>query len=299
MTGGNETGDAHHDPMIEEEPPKRGVKTVVILVLVFLALVVTVLLLVDAFGDDDEADLVSTESTVPASSSVAPSSTTPATTAPPTTAPATTTPATTAPPATTQPATTAPVVTVPIPAVTEAVWPFADSDVRYTDPVEAARGFAVDYVGFTDPIVGEFQAGDNRSGEVEVRSFENGPATVVLVRQITDDDTWWVLGSATENIVVEQPEALSTVTSPLTVSGEARAFEGTVDVELRGDGLDEPLASGFVTGSGGPDLGPFEGTFEFDQPDVFAGALVLFTLSAEDGSVVEASVMRVLFDAAV
>src|SRR2546421_7783989 len=46
-----------------------------------------------------------------------------------------------------------------------AVWPYASSTVRYRDPVAAARGFAVDFAGFTKPLVGEFRAGDASSGE--------------------------------------------------------------------------------------------------------------------------------------
>ena len=50
--------------------------------------------------------------------------------------------------------------------------------------MSAARGFATDYVGFTDPIVGEFQQGDARSGEVPVQATVIGPITTVLVRQL-------------------------------------------------------------------------------------------------------------------
>ena len=88
-----------------------------------------------------------------------------------------------------------------------------------------------------------------------------------------------------------------TVDSPLTVSGQARAFEGNVTVELRADGVAEPLFTGAVTGGAGPDFGPFEGTFEFTDPGTGGGALVAIVPSAEDGSVTEAAVMRLFFDA--
>ena len=56
---------------------------------------------------------------------------------------------------------TLPTVPTTLPVDTStAVWPAASSSTRYSDPVSAARGFATDYVGFTDPIVGEFQQGD-------------------------------------------------------------------------------------------------------------------------------------------
>ena len=217
--------------------------------------------------------------------------------------------ATTESPATTQaPETTEPVATTEAPTtdtsttvaplpdeVRTAIWPWFDTDLRYADPVEAAVGFASDFLGFVDPIPSEYMAGDNRSGEVEIRSFDTGPATVVFVRQLTDDDSWWILGAASGNITIDEPEALAEVTSPLTVSGTALAFEGTVDVQLRADGNGEPIFEGFVTGSGGPEPGPYSETFEFTSPGETGGALVMLSLSSEDGSTLEASAMRIFY----
>jgi Immunoglobulin-like domain of bacterial spore germination len=177
-----------------------------------------------------------------------------------------------------------------------AVWPLPGSETRYTDPVEAARGFAVDFVGFAEPLMGEFLVADSRSGEVEVKPSDDGPTTIVFVRKLGDDDSWWVLGSASQNVIIENPAVRATVDSPLTVSGQARAFEGNVKVELRADGAAEPVFTGSVTGGAGPDFGPFEGTFEFSDPGTGGGALVATVLSAEDGSVSEAAVMRLFFD---
>ena len=88
---------------------------------------------------------------------------------------------------------------------------------------------------------------------------------------------------------------MAEVTSPLTVSGTALAFEGTVDVQLRADGNGEPIFEGFVTGSGGPEPGPYEETFEYTSPGETGGALVMFSLSSEDGSVIEASALRIFY----
>ncbi len=203
-------------------------------------------------------------------------------------------------PATTEPAATTEVVdTTEVPAMPDesrtAVWPWADTETRYTDPVEAAMGFATDFIGFDEPIAGEFMAGDNRSGEVEIRAFETGPVTVVFVRQLTADDSWWILGAAGANITVDEPAAEAEVSSPLTVSGAASAFEGTVDVELRADGNGEPILEGFVTGSGGREAGPFSESFEFTSPGEIAGALVMLSLSPKDGSVFEATVLRIFY----
>ncbi len=177
--------------------------------------------------------------------------------------------------------------------ISSAVWPFVESTTRYTDPVDAARGFAIEFVGFVDPEIGEFQQGDSRSGEVEIRTKISEPTTVI-VRKLSDD-TWWVLGSATANIVVESPATGALVTSPQPLSGKARAFEGTVDVEVRQDGSKQALGKGFVTGSGGAQLGPFEGEITFSNPTEQYGTLLFTTTSAEDGKINEAGAMRVRF----
>ena len=176
-----------------------------------------------------------------------------------------------------------------------AVWPWASTAQRFEDPVAAARSFAVDYVGFTDPVMGEFQQGDARSGEVEVRAVPDGPVTNVFVRQLGPDESWWVLGSATANVEVDEPAALATIVSPVTLSGRARAFEGTVNVEIRADGNEEPLATDFVTGRGDGTLGPFSKDVAFPSPGSGGGAVVFTTLSMENGQVREAGVLRVRF----
>lgn len=172
-----------------------------------------------------------------------------------------------------------------------AVWPVAGT-AGLTDPVAAARAFAVDYLGFTDPVVGPFAQGDSRSGEVAVRPRADGPATTVLLRQLSGEDTWSVLGADTENITVTRPEAGATVSSPVEVAGTALAFEGNVLVQVRQDGTDAPLGQAPVTG-GGDVPRPFAGAIPFRQPTSAYGALVLLTESAEDGSIWEAAALRV------
>ena len=258
-----------------------------------IAALVVGLVLITA-DDDETTDSVATTE-APATTAVSDTTEVPETTESPATtqAPETTEPvATTEAPTTTEPTTTVP----PVPdQVRTAIWPWFETDLRYADPVEAATGFAVDYLGFVDPVVGEFMAGDSRSGEVEIRSSGTELTTVVFVRQLTDDDSWWILGAASGNITIDEPEALAEVTSPLTVSGTALAIEGTVDVQLRADGNGEPIFEGFVTGSGGPEPGPYGETFEFTSPGETGGALVMLSLSSEDGSTLEASAMRIFY----
>ena len=82
----------------------------------------------------------------------------------------------------------------------EAVWPFAATAARFTDPLTAAFSFAHDYLGMTQPLLGAFQRGDSRSGEFSLRANATGPVTTVMVRQLTADNTWWVIGAACADI---------------------------------------------------------------------------------------------------
>lgn len=241
-------------------------------------------------GDDDDSttattDTATTDVTTPATDATVPDTEAP-TSEPSATVPAPTEPATT-------PATDPPDVD----DTRNAVWPWAETSTRFADPTAAVTSFAVDYLGFVDPVVGDFQAGDARSGEIEIKAGPVGPTTVVFVRQLSDDDSWWVLGAAAETITVDAPTQGAVATSPLTISGTASAFEGTVGVELRADEQGEAIYEGFVTGSGGPELGPYEDTIEFTSPGATGGALVLISRSPEDGGpVVAASALRVFFE---
>lgn len=256
--------------------------------------VVAVVLLVDVLRGSDEISAPTTPTTLtPATSAVSTTSAPASTTEPPTTV----APTTVAP--TSMPSTTVPVTTVPVPPVEQldhAIYPTSAMDVRFDDPVEVARAFASSFVGFSNPVVGEFMAGDNRSGEVEVMAGGTGPVTTVFVRQLGPDDSWFVIGSATENIVVDEPEALAVIESPLTVSGQARAFEGNVAVEIRADDLAEALFTGNVIGSGDDQLGAFESVFEFEHPTTGGGSILFITYSPKDGTVLEVGALRVFFD---
>lgn len=267
-----------------------------LLLLTILGIVVTILVRDD--GSQDPQGIAPTTTTPD------PSQTTAATTS--TSAPeSTTASSTTAPTSTTSTVTSTTIVTTTSSTDTtpttidpelyrSAVWPWFESGVRYRDPVAAAEGFAEDLVGFDDPIYGTFQQGDARSGEVDVRPMPGGPVTVVFVRQLGDDDTWWVIGAATEEIVVDEPDALDTVSSPIRVAGKAVAFEGVIDLQLRADGSATPLVDDVITG-GGIDMRPFDETFPFVPPAATAGTLLLTTASGDDGRIMSAAATRVLF----
>jgi hypothetical protein len=260
------------------EPAAAGRRRPATLIVALAVAVAVIAALVAALVWSSDGDDTTTEPT-----------TTEAPTSAPTTAPTTT--AATAPTATT-------VTPAPEPApgaVATAVFPDPSTARRFDDPVAAARAFAVEFAGFTDPLLGEFMQGDARSGEVEVRPTANGPATTVIVRQLDADGAWWVVGSTTRDITLDTPAAGDTIQSPVTLTGSAHTFEGHVSVEVRRDGVLEPIGSGFVTG-GGDMVRPFSGDVAFTgAAPGDLGALVLLTEGAEDGRVWQAVVIRVAF----
>ena len=196
-------------------------------------------------------------------------------------APASTTTTTTTVAATEQPAT--------------AIWPFASSATRFSDPLLAAQTFAIDYLGFTRPLIGAFQPGDNRSGEVQVRPSSLSIPTTILVRQLTSSNTWWVLGATSSHIQVTSPTALSRISSPVRLAGRSTAFEAVVNVEVRQDGSLNALVRSTVLGGSMGVMGPYARRITFAKPSARGGAIVYRTLSAKDGSVVDAAALRVSF----
>ena len=176
-----------------------------------------------------------------------------------------------------------------------AMWPFARTPLRFSDPVTAASSFAVSYLGFSAPVVGEFQQGDSRSGEVPVRSSATGAITTVLVRQLTSDDSWWVLGAATANIQITTPSLLTNLHSPATLRGVSTAFEAQVNVELRADQSLAAIGTGYVMGGSMGQLASFEGQIGFTETTARYGTLLMRTYSAKDGSVLEAAALRIMY----
>jgi hypothetical protein len=85
-------------------------------------------------------------------------------------------------------------------------------------------------------------------------------------------------------ILVEQPTADETVTSPLRVTGNANTFEATFEYDLK-DASGKVIAHHFVTAtSGNGQRGTFDFTFPFTVSSEQDGTLVVFETSAADGS---------------
>lgn len=128
-----------------------------------------------------------------------------------------------------------------------AVWPAPG--VTFDDPEAAAADFVSTVFGVV-PNLGEFQAGDARSGEIEVRSPEESAGTairsVLLLRQLGSNDSWYVLAAISGNTIDTPTSGSEVPAQPLTVTGSGRGFEGRLVVEafLAGTStrLDQQLA---------------------------------------------------------
>jgi hypothetical protein len=199
------------------------------------------------------------------------------------------------------------------------IWPFATaaeldayaagSDRTYNDYAATAREFAIRYLGLRDPVSFTSQAGSDGSAQVRLGfRFGEGntpvanpqPTFTVVLRQLGAQPgagPWTVTGATSANIVVTTPAAGATVRSPVRLTGQAHAFEGTVNVEVREDGMlaGQSLGKGFVTG-GGDMLRPFTGDVQFRSPSKPAGAIVFTEISQADGqSILRAAVVKVRF----
>lgn len=94
-------------------------------------------------------------------------------------------------------------------------------------------------------------------------------------------------------ILVEHPLPGETSTSPLFVTGSANTYEATFNYRLE-DAAGKLLAKHFETAtSGNGTRGTFEFTIPFNVDTAQNGALKVFELSAEDGSVVHERVIPV------
>jgi hypothetical protein len=120
------------------------------------------------------------------------------------------------------------------PPVQRAIWPAAD--VVFTTPTAAAEDFVRRVIG-VEPVLGEFQAGDSRSGEIEVVfRGESGNATPIvrsrlLMRQLGASNGWFVLAAVNDFVSIDSPDSSATVPAgPLVVSGVGRGFEATLNI---------------------------------------------------------------------
>ena len=194
-----------------------------------------VLLLVSCGSDDGSVATtpVSISDTSTTSPTVASAPTT--TTSAPGTTTTVTSSTTTAPTTSTVAPTTGPIATTPVEVEYPAVWPA--SDVVITTPEAAAADFVSSVLG-VPPLLGEFQQGDMRSGEIVVFSptDDDDPATVfprglLALRQLGPNDGWFVIAATSEGVSITSPAPAAMVgAGPIVVEGLGRGFESNLVV---------------------------------------------------------------------
>ena len=199
------------------------------------------------------------------------------------------------------------------------IWPFATraeldayaagGERTFRDPVATARAFATRYVGMEDPVDFGFRSTGPGAGEVPI-GFRYGegrtprpdprPTFNIVLRQLGGPDPsgpWTVVEATSPDILVTTPKPGEKIASPVRVTGQAHAFEGTVNVQIREDGMvaGQALGRGVVTG-GGDSLRPYRGDIAFRSPTKSGGAIVLTETGMADGQgVLRAAVVRVRF----
>lgn len=195
------------------------------------------------------------------------------------------------------PTTTAAPVATPDPSSVGGIYPdaraYEEHGVdRYADPAVTARAFATDYLGMPSPVLGAFSG-----GTIDLRPSTRSTLTTTLtLHRVGEGGPWTVTAARGGRIAVTAPAPSAQVGSPLRVTGSAQAYEGTVAVEVREDGMrvGSALGTSFVTGAGDT-MGPFDGTVAFRSPTEKAGAVLFLDSSSEDGSPLSATVIRVRF----
>jgi hypothetical protein len=158
------------------------------------------------------------------------------------------------------------------------MWPAAD--VVFATPEEAAADFVSQVLG-VPPELGEFMAGDQRSGEIEVFSpGEGGPGSrvvrsLLLLRMLGPADGWFVIGAVSEGVSITSPEAGGTVpAASLDVVGRGRGYEATLIVKVHLQGSATPLLEPVIA-TGGALETPEPYTARLDLSSVPAGSRVL------------------------
>lgn len=160
------------------------------------------------------------------------------------------------------PASTEPTSPVTEPTVLEqpAIWPTADE--VFDSPQGVAEDFLTHALG-VPPVIGEFMAGDSRSGEIEVFSPGDVPTVraILLLRQLGPHNGWFVIGTINDSAVITNPlsgaHIGSSEASALVVEGMAEGFEASLTVSAfiagrHGELLDQQQTMGGNFGVPGP-----------------------------------------------
>ena len=139
------------------------------------------------------------------------------------------------------------------------------------------------------PELGEFLAGDSRSGEIEVFSpGEGGPGSrvlrsLLLLRQLGPDDGWFVTAAISDGVTITAPEQGTTVAAgEIDVSGLGRGYEATIIVKAFTAGDPTPLDEPAIAAGGALET-PEPYTTMIDLSGVAVGTTVMILVRGDTG----------------
>ncbi len=134
------------------------------------------------------------------------------------------------------------------------IW--SSSGAESDTPLHAADAAVRALIGVT-PVLGEYRAGDSRSGEMVVFSpGETAPVerSLLLLRQLGPDDRWSVIGAINDAMPIEVPTSGDVVPpGRVAVSGRARGFEALVVVSAHRIGDEIEMVDQVITSGGSLD----------------------------------------------
>jgi hypothetical protein len=152
---------------------------------------------------------------------------------------------------------TEPSTTMPVGLEQVAIWPAPD--VVFDEPELAAADFVVRVLEV--PVaLGEFMAGDSRSGEIEVSCIDCSatPRGVLFLRMLGPSNGWFITGIGNDVASIVTPVQGDTVAAgPVLVEGTAMGFEANVSISayVAGDAtrlLDREVVLAGSMGEAGP-----------------------------------------------
>ena len=222
----------------------------------------------------------------------------PAPQSPTTVAPAPSPTTTESPPTTVVPPTTT-TAAAPSPTGYQGIWPPASRTM--TDPVDAVESFVAEFVGADNAVAGPFQEGEPGAGEVEVRARAEDGRVLPTVRSTVSvrrfGTAWRVTSAQSAAMIVNTPDALATIASPVTVSGRGRGYEATIRVHVREVFRPATHRLGEAHAMGGccEELEPFSVNVSFTAPSGTYGAVLVAGDTGREGAIADFTVLPVQF----
>lgn len=100
--------------------------------------------------------------------------------------------------------------------------------------------------------------------------------------------------SESRNILVDSPWSGDSIKNPVEISGEAIAFEGTVNIRVK-DSDNHVLSQTTTQNQSGTERSAFKISLDFNKPTTKKGTIEVYTLSAKDGEEQDKVTITVIF----